>query len=321
MLFLFVLLSSLLSTVLAVANPGACTGSCNVHDPAVIRRTSDGTYFRFSTGNKIQIATASDISGPWTIQGSALPSGSSIALAGNTDLWAPDISKVGDVYYLYYSVSTFGSQESAIGVATSTTMDVGTWTDHGSTGIRSYTGSAYNAIDGNLVLSTAGSYYMSFGSFWGDIYQVPMANPPLTTAGTSVRIAYNASGAHAVEGSNIYYRSPYYYLFFSSGTCCGYDSSRPSQGNEYRINVCVSTTINGGYYDRNGVSCTASGGTPVLTSHDNVYGPGGQGVFADSKAGGAILYYHYVDTTIGYGDGQKRFGWNVIGWSGGWPTI
>lgn len=247
MLFLFVLLSSLLSTVLAVANPGACTGSCNVHDPAVIRRTSDGTYFRFSTGNKIQIATASDISGPWTIQGSALPSGSSIALAGNTDLWAPDISKVGDVYYLYYSVSTFGSQESAIGVATSTTMDVGTWTDHGSTGIRSYTGSAYNAIDGNLVLSTAGSYYMSFGSFWGDIYQVPMANPPLTTAGTSVRIAYNASGAHAVEGSNIYYRSPYYYLFFSSGTCCGYDSSRPSQGNEYRINVCVSTTINGGY--------------------------------------------------------------------------
>lgn len=178
MIFALLFLTSLFASVYSYANPGACSGSCNVHDPAVIRRTSDGTYFRFSTGNKIQIATASSISGPWTIKGSALPSGSSISLAGNTDLWAPDISKVGDVYYLYYSVSTFGSQESAIGVATSTTMDVGTWTDHGSAGIRSYSGSAYNAIDGNLVLTGEGNYYMSFGSFWGDIYQVCVLSPP-----------------------------------------------------------------------------------------------------------------------------------------------
>lgn len=53
-----------------------------------------------------------------------------------------------------------------------------------------------------------------------------------------------------------------------------------------------------------------------------------------------MLYYHYgmsyplpfpgrktdgcvrvVDTKVGYGDGQKRFGWNVIGWSGGWPVV
>lgn len=49
-----------------------------------------------------------------------------------------------------------------------------------------------------------------------------MNNPPLTVAsGSAAQIAYNASGAHALEGSNVYYRSPYYYLFFSSGTCCG----------------------------------------------------------------------------------------------------
>ena len=28
-----------------------------------------------------------------------------------------------------------------------------------------------------------------------------------------------------------------------------------------------------------------------------------------------------VDTTIGYGDGQKRFGWNLISWSTGWPVV
>lgn len=168
-LFLLLLACTLAASY---APPGACTGACNVHDPAIIRRVSDGTYFRFSTGNRIQIATAPDISGPWSIRGSALPSGSSIALPGNADLWAPDIALIGGVYYLYYSVSTFGVQNSAIGVATSSTMDVGSWTDRGSTGIRSTAGSAYNAIDANLVQTTTGAYYMSFGSFWGDIYQV-----------------------------------------------------------------------------------------------------------------------------------------------------
>lgn len=205
----------------AAVTPRSCSGACNVHDPAVIRRTSDGTYFRFSTGNRIQIATASSLSGPWTIQGSAIPAGSIINLDGRYDLWAPDVAKVGDYYYLYYSVSTFGVQNSAIGVARSTTMDVGTWTDLGATGIASSAGSAYNAIDANLI-STGGSYYITFGSFWADIYQVKMANPPTKTGGSSsYQVAYNNTGAHAIEGANIYERSGYFYLFFSSGTCCG----------------------------------------------------------------------------------------------------
>lgn len=78
--------SSLISSV-AAQTPGACSGDCNVHDPALIRRTSDGKYFRFSTGNKITIATASALAGPWTNQGSAITDGSSIALTGNDDLW------------------------------------------------------------------------------------------------------------------------------------------------------------------------------------------------------------------------------------------
>ncbi|RPB18849.1 endo-1,5-arabinanase [Terfezia boudieri ATCC MYA-4762] len=305
----------------SAAHPASCSGACNVHDPAVIRRTSDGTYFRFSTGNRIQIATASSLAGPWTIQGSAIPAGSIIDLDGQDNLWAPDVSNVGDYYYLYYSVSTFGSQNSAIGVARSRTMDVGTWTDLGSTGINSSTGSAYNSIDANLI-ATGGNYYMTFGSFWNDLYQVQMANPPVKIAGSSpYQVAFNSTGAHAIEGSIVFKHSRYFYLFFSSGTCCGYDSNRPSAGNEYRINVCRSTSIAGPYVDAAGRSCKSGGGTTVLGSQDWLYGPGGQGVFADSKSGRTILYYHYVDTRIGYADGQKRFGWNVLNWSGGWPTV
>jgi arabinan endo-1,5-alpha-L-arabinosidase len=45
-----------------------------------------------------------------------------------------------------------------------------------------------------------------------------------------------------------------------------------------------------------------------------------RGVFTDPTLG-PVLYYHYVDTRIGYADGQKLFGWNVIDFSSGWPAV
>jgi len=77
----------------------------------------------------------------------------------------------------------------------------------------------------------------------------------------------------------------------------------------------------------------------VLASHGTVYGPGGQGIYQDPTYG-LVIYYHYgecevlghivcrrganwcsVDTTIGYADSQKVFGWNTITWSSGWPSV
>lgn len=197
---------------------------------------------------------------------------------------------------MYYTVSVFGSQASAIGYATSTTMEYGSWTDHGATGITSSSGKAYNAIDAALI-EVDGTYLMNFGSFYGDIYQVAM-NSAATKAGGSAayNIAYNSSGAHAVEGSFMYYRSPYYYLFFSSGSCCGYESSKPAAGAEYTVHVCRSQTATGGFVDASGKSCTQGGGTVVLASHGTVYGPGGQGIMVDTAQGGAVMYYHYGES-------------------------
>jgi arabinan endo-1,5-alpha-L-arabinosidase len=73
-----------------------------------------------------------------------LPNGSSIDNPGRKDPWAPDVHLVGDEYFLYYAVSTFGSQVSAIGLATSSTMEPGTWTDKGGVGVASKKGQAYN---------------------------------------------------------------------------------------------------------------------------------------------------------------------------------
>ncbi|PSN67545.1 endo-1,5-alpha-L-arabinosidase [Corynespora cassiicola Philippines] len=307
------------SVVYGYANPMACSGVCgNAHDPALIRR-DDGTYYRFSTGGKIAIHSAPSITGPWTYKGAAIPSGSKINLKGKDDLWAPDVTKVGDTYYMYYSVSTFGVQDSAIGVATSKNLD--TWTDHGSTGISSQAGKDYNAIDGALYWDGS-KFVMSFGSFWRDLFSVNMQNPPLKTqsGAASVNVAFKPEGEHAQEAAFIAKNGDYHYLFFSVGKCCGFDANRPAKGQEYKIQVCRSKSATSGFVDKAGKKCTEGGGTTVLESHGWVYGPGGQGVYYDPQLG-PVLYYHYVDTRIGYADGQKKFGINTIDFSSGWPVV
>ncbi|KAK0625149.1 glycoside hydrolase family 43 protein [Bombardia bombarda] len=307
------------ATVDSYATPEACSTCTNAHDPSIIRRT-DGTYFRFSTGGKIAIHTAPDLVGPWTYKGAVVPSGSSINLAGNQGLWAPDVTKIGDLYYLYYSVSSFGSQNSAIGLARSSSMDAGSWTDVGAVGVTSTSSKSYNAIDANLVQHANGTYFMAFGSWWNGLHMVQMSATPKSTAGTSAfQLSYDGSDK-AEEGAYMFKYGSYYYLFYSKGTCCGYDATRPAAGKEYRILVCRSTSLTGGFVDKSGKACTSGGGTVVLPSHDWVYGPGGQGVYQDPRRG-PVIYYHYVDTRVGYADGQKRFGWNKLDFSSGWPVV
>ncbi|KAI6457711.1 hypothetical protein MCOR17_007716 [Pyricularia oryzae] len=306
------------------ANPGACSGQCWTHDPAVVRR-DDGVYFRFSTGSKIGIWKAPALEGPWTYQGAAIPAGSRINLPGRDDLWAPDVAKVGSQYIMYYSVSTFGSQNSAVGYATSPSMEFNSWTDCGATGLQSRPGNTYNAIDANYIQARGGTgeRVLNFGSFWGGIHQVALdgAGTQVGSGGAApLGLQFQPAGTHASEGPFMFERQGWYYLFWSEGVCCGFDKNLPAPGAEYKIRVCRSQNFRGPFVDRNGVDCRNGGGTTVLESHGFVYGPGGQGVMTDPKKG-TILYYHYADRRGAIGDGDKKFGWNVVNWGGGWPSV
>ena len=74
------------------------------------------------------------------------------------------------MYYLYYSVSAFGRNNSAIGVATNETL-LSTdpkfkWVDHGIV-VQSVAGrDLWNAIDPNVATDDNGNPWMVFGSFW-----------------------------------------------------------------------------------------------------------------------------------------------------------
>lgn len=226
-------------------------------------------------------------------------------------------------YYCYYAVSTFGSQDSGIGVATSPTMDSGSWTDRGKV-LQSVAGDLYNAIDPFFFHSDDTSH-LGFGSFWANIFYVNLTSDgeAVTTGSAPIQLSFNSTSPQPEEGAFIYQPrgSEYYYLFFSSGVCCGFDkatlATSTPPGDEYKVLVGRSKTATGPYYDAKGVALTDNGGTLVLASHDNVYAPGGQMVFRAENMD--IMAYHWlaydgplVDATLGL---------NAIDWSTGWPVL
>ncbi|PLN83592.1 glycosyl hydrolase [Aspergillus taichungensis] len=308
-----------LSLANAFSDPGPCSGDCWTHDVGLLQRKSDGRWFRFATGKGIHISVADSIEGPWTVKGEALPGGSSIDHPGSGNLWAPDVHLEGDTYYMYYSVSKLGSRNSVIGVASSPNMQVGSWKDHGSTGLTSNNDKPYNAIDANWI-RIGGTPFLNFGSHWHDLYQVPMKGPLKITGATPYNLAYNDTGSHREEAAFEFEHDGFYYMTFSSGVGLGYDNQKPPQGEEYSIRVCRSPGGKGNFVDRDGKNCLKGGGTTLLASHGHVYGPGGQGVTNDKKHG-LILYYQYADTNKGLNPSQYQFGWNKLKWEDGWPIV
>src|SRR5580693_3339945 len=164
----------------ALASTGAPANYVFVHDPSMARE--GGTYYLFSTGDpagtigngNIQIRTSPDLR-HWTYTGTVFadkPAWISAALGSIPNLWAPDISYFGGLWHLYYAGSSFGSNNSVIGLATTPTLDPSSpryhWTDDGLV-FRTVSSDDYNAIDPSLVTGANGSKWLVLGSYWSGI--------------------------------------------------------------------------------------------------------------------------------------------------------
>jgi arabinan endo-1,5-alpha-L-arabinosidase len=299
----------------AYPNPGGVTGNITVHDPSMVHG-QDGTWYLFSTGNGIETRTSTDRV-TFSRAGSVLPGGATWAGPytnnNTTALWAPDVSFHDGRYYLYYSASTFGSNHSAIGLATSTSARPGTWTDRGAV-YTSNTGTNYNAIDPNLVVdSSTGRWWLTFGSFWSGIKMIEIdpATGKQKASNTARTSLAQRPAPDAMEASVIFRHGSSYYLFVSWDTCCrGVNST-------YRTMVGRSASITGPYVDRAGRAMTSGGGTEVVATHGAIIGPGGGSVLADTDHD--LLVYHYYN---GNNNGTPTLGINVIQWdSAGWPVL
>lgn len=226
--------------------------------------------------------------------------------------------RIGETYYLYFnghnaSANPTPGQDGLIGVATSTTLEPGSWDVKGYLDVTWR--EKYNILDATVLLQEEQNT-LGFGSYQDGIFTIPLANPPTAIAPNANNevnwLAFNGTanetknGRMDVEGSYLFRHGDFYYLFFSSGECCkrsGDDVNDPSTwswgtaGEVYKVFVCRSQNLSGGFVDRDGRDCVhESGGTEVLASHDNIWAPGGQGVLQDDAVGGVILYYHYGES-------------------------
>jgi arabinan endo-1,5-alpha-L-arabinosidase len=289
-------------------NPGVVTGSVNVHDPGIVKKP-DGTYLIAHTGNNIVLKTSTDRTAVKDA-GVAFPNGASWTTSytgGSANLWAPDISYHNGKYYMYYAASTFGSNHSAIFLATSSTGASGSWSNQGLV-VESTTSDNFNAIDPNLYVDPSGRWWLSLGSFWTGIKQVQLNTSTGKRLDSTIR-SIAGRGGGAIEAPFLFHHGSYYYLYVSFDLCCKGASST------YRIMVGRSTSVNGPFVDKNGTAMTSGGGSEILAGHGSIHGPGGQSVFTDTDAD-VLVYHYYAD------NGTAKLGINLLGYdSSGWPYV
>ncbi|HUG89512.1 MAG TPA: arabinan endo-1,5-alpha-L-arabinosidase, partial [Planctomycetaceae bacterium] len=231
------------------------------------------------------------------------------------NLWAPDVAFLGGRYHLYYSVSSFGSNQSCIGLATNTTLDPAAedyeWVDQGPVICTSpEAGDNFNAIDPQIVLDENGEPWMSLGSFWSGIKLVRL--DPETgkrhATDTAIRPLATRPPPGAIEAPHIHPRDGWHYLFVSFDHCCRGVRS------DYKIMVGRSKSLEGPYVDREGTPLLEGGGTLVLESDGDVRGPGHNAVLSDS--GRDWLVHHFYDAEArGVPTLQIRpLTWDADGW-------
>lgn len=263
------------------------TGSINVHDPVLIKEGN--TYYLYHTGNRVAAKTSTNLVN-WSNAGSALasvPSWHAATVPDNRsgDMWAPDISYRNGTYWLYYSVSSFGSQTSAIGVATRTSLAGGSWQDQGMVITSSTFPTNENAIDPNIITDTQGNVWMNWGSWWNGIYMVqlnPQTGKPAAAAQPIHIAGRNGSG---IEGPFIIYARGYYHLFTSWDRCCAGASST------YNMRYGRSASVTGPYVDKAGRQLTSGGGT--LLSDGSQY-PGGHNSVLEENGNYYLVYHTYT---------------------------
>ncbi|WP_396128617.1 family 43 glycosylhydrolase [Exiguobacterium mexicanum] len=147
------------------------------HDGAIFK---DGdTYYVFSTDYMvgspptpgIQIRKSTDLV-HWEFVGRVFDqvSEEAFAWAGGNTFWAPAITKIGERFHLYYSVSGVGSRTSYIGLATASTIE-GPWEDEGAVVTsKDGDGGVANAIDPHVTQDASGKWWMTYGSYFGESF-------------------------------------------------------------------------------------------------------------------------------------------------------
>lgn len=286
-----------------------------VHDPSTIVKCKNEYWF-FATGPGVSSWRSKDLvrweRGPRVF--TDLPPWITNVVAGHRGyFWAPDVIEHAGHYWVYYSVSKFGQNTSAIGFASNPTLDpndpVYRWTDHGIV-MESKRTNDFNAIDPALIKTPRGEIWLSFGSFWSGI-KLMQLDPATGGRVASNPRMHSIAFTNAIEAPFIYQHDNFHYLFVNWDRCCRATNST------YNIRIGRSRDITGPYLDKDGKDLAHGGGTLLLGTDGAFIGPGHAGIFQEEKR--FWFSAHFYDGTD---RGVSKLAIRPLDWGAdGWPVL
>jgi arabinan endo-1,5-alpha-L-arabinosidase len=329
------------------------TTDLQIHDPVMAKEGN--TYYAFGTG--ISVASSTDMK-TWTPQppvfATAPAWAATIAEGGGRRQWAPDIYRHNNRWYLYYSISAFGRNTSAIGVASTPTLNPNApgfgWTDHGMV-VQSVPGrDMWNAIDPQVTHDAQGRPWLLFGSFWGGLKITRLkdsltalsdpqewhtiaarerywrlderdagdaANPQLkydSLYPPNVMATTRNMMNGSIEAPFVFRKGDWYYLFVSWDRCCRGVEST------YKVVVGRSKEITGPYLDKEGQRMDHGGGSAVVGDYFTSarFAAGGHNSVY-TLDGKDFFVMHAYDRND---QGRSKLVIREIEWdAGGWPVV
>ena len=311
-----------------------------VHDP-VMAQEGD-TYYIFATGLGIQQMTSKDRK-TWTVNPlpvmSVIPQWAHDSVPGFTHhVWAPDVIKWHNRWWMAYSCSTFGKNGSTIGLLSSRSLSFPIWNDEGSIVTSREGRDNWNAIDPNFVIDDNDQPWLVWGSFWDGIQLARLDTTMHIAQGEKPRTIarrYNLNsqdgqaalpvnpnppknptsdfaGPNAIEAPFIFKHDGWYYLFVSWDYCC-----QGSKSN-YRVAVGRSRSVEGPYLDPAGIDMRYGGGKLFLEGDKKAFEAAGH-CAAYTLNGEDIFICHGYSIAHG---GASILIQRPIKWtSDGWPEL
>lgn len=299
----------------------------DIHDPVIAQE--NGQYYLFSTGPGITIYKSDDLVN-WHYSDRAFAGeptwAKQVSSSFDGHLWAPDIIKHNGLFYLYYSVSAFGKNTSAMGVTVNKTLDTSSpdyqWQDKGIILQSVPHRDSFNAIDPAIIFDEQGTPWMSFGSFWGGLKIVQLNEDLVSIAkpeqwSTIAKLERPAfineaePGPGQIEAPFIFKKDDYYYLFVSYGLCCRADEST------YHLAVGRSKSVTGPYIDKNGKDMALGGGSILLKGTKAWPGLGHNSVYEFNSKD--YLVYHAYESAD---NGLQKLKLSEITWDKDlWPIV
>lgn len=295
-----------------------------VHDPVVIEQ--NGIYHLFCTGKGISNYTSTDLA-HWEKGEPVFPQkpdwADTVVPDFKNHIWAPDISFHNGKYYLYYSISAFGKNTSAIGLTINSTLDPSDakfkWEDQGIVIQSVPNRDLWNAIDPNLVIDENNIPWLAFGSFWDGLKMVKLKNDLKSIAQPEewytiarrerdFELNDDDPGNAALEAPFIFKKNGYYYQFLSWDYCCRAEKST------YKVVVGRSKNATGPYIDKEGKPLNEGGGTLLVQGNENWYGAGHNSTYTFN--GEDYIFFHAYDAK---NKGIPKLKVAELKWEDNWP--